>query len=175
MPVVPEDLPPLDVLMTQHGQSIDSNSIPFPPFKISNVIRRAFRTLLPRQQAVGNMKIADAQARMFKFMEPALLQQLGLKGKPETDPQVVAVKQFVASVSQQMDQTFPSYEAFDQAMDVAMAQADEMLSGDSDRARFVPPRIYVDLGQNDGDTNLPKGWGFHLETAGALIARSVIK
>lgn len=37
MPVVPEDLPPLDVLMSQHGQTIDSNSIPFPPFQLSQV------------------------------------------------------------------------------------------------------------------------------------------
>jgi hypothetical protein len=42
-------------------------------------------------------------------------------------------------------------------------------------AYFVPPRIYVDLGQNDGDNNLPQGWGFKLETVGALIARSAIK
>lgn len=175
MPVVPDDLPPLDVLMTQNGQTIDPNSIPFPPFKISQVIRRAYRTLLPRQRDIHDMKIADAQSRMFKYMEPALLQQLGLDGKPTTDPQVVAVKQYVASVSQQLDQSFDSYEAFEQAMDVAMAQADGMLSGDADRSRFVPPRIYVDLGQNDGDNNLPKGWGFRLETVGALLARSVIK
>ncbi|MCL6436031.1 MAG: hypothetical protein K6T90_17825 [Leptolyngbyaceae cyanobacterium HOT.MB2.61] len=175
MPVVPETLPPLDVLMAQNGQTVESNSIPFPPFKISHVIRRAFRTLLPRQQAVDDMKIARAQARMFKFMEPALIQQLGLQGKPETDPQVVAVKQFVASVSQQLEQPFPNYAAFNQAMDACMAQADQMLAGDGARSRFVPPRIYVDLGQKDNDASLPKGWGFHLETVGALVARSVIK
>ncbi|NWF61155.1 MAG: hypothetical protein HXY43_18335 [Fischerella sp.] len=38
----------------------------------------------------------------------------------------------------------------------------------------MPPRIYVDLGQNDGDENLPKGWGFRLETVGALIHRGAI-
>jgi hypothetical protein len=50
-----------------------------------------------------------------------------------------------------------------------------MLVGAGDLVYFVPPRIYIDLGQNDGDNNLPKGWGFKLETVGALIGRGAIK
>lgn len=174
MPIVPDNLPPLDDLMAKNGQTIDPNSLPFPPFKISQVIRRAFRTLLPRQQSGDSTKLAKAQARMFKFMEPALMQQMGLENAPSSDPAVLAVHQFVETVSQQLDQPFASYDAFDQAMDLMMQQADEMLVGVGDRMYFVPPRIYVDLGQNDGDSNLPQGWGFRLETVGALIARSVI-
>ncbi|MBF2065718.1 MAG: family 10 glycosylhydrolase [Calothrix sp. C42_A2020_038] len=34
---------------------------------------------------------------------------------------------------------------------------------------MVPPRIYIDLGQQDGDNNLPQGWGFDLKTVGSLI------
>ncbi len=40
---------------------------------------------------------------------------------------------------------------------------------------FIPPRIYIDLGQNDGDDNLPKGWDFKLKTVGALIFRGAIR
>uniref|UniRef100_UPI00187EEC6D hypothetical protein n=1 Tax=Oculatella sp. LEGE 06141 TaxID=1828648 RepID=UPI00187EEC6D len=175
MPVVPDDLPPLDQLMAQHGQTIDPNSLPFPPFKISQVIRRAFHTLLPRQQFNNDPKLVEAQARLFSFMEPALLQQLGLESLPANDPKVVGVREFIKLVSHQLAQPFDSPEAFDAMVDGLMAKADEMLVGEGDRVNFVPPRIYVDLGQQDGDDNLPQGWGFHLETVAALIAREVIK
>lgn len=175
MPLVPEGLPALDKLMTEQGQSVDANRLPFPPFKISDVIRHAFRTLLPRHQHSNDQKLIAAQARMFSFMEPALLQQLGLSSAPADDPKVVGVRQFVQLVSKELSRSFNSYAEFDQVVDGLMAQADEMLVGAGDRVRFVPPRIYVDLGQNDGDTNLPQGWGFRLETVGALVARGVIK
>ncbi|XGV99918.1 MAG: hypothetical protein ACAF41_13420 [Leptolyngbya sp. BL-A-14] len=174
MPPVPEDLPPLDVLMAQNGQTIAPNSLPLPPFKISQVIRRAFRTLLPREK-FGDAKLVDAQARLFKFMKPALIQQLGLDSLPSSDPKVISVSQFVDQVSEQLDKSYSSFAEFDAMVDGIMAKADEMLVGAGDREYFVPPRIYVDLGQNDGDDNLPKGWGFKLETVGALVARSVIR
>jgi hypothetical protein len=174
MPLVPEDLPPLDVLMQRNGQNVDSNSIPFPPFLISQVIRRAFRTMLPRHAADSDKKMADAQARVFRYMKPALIQQLGLGALPATDLKIAAVNQFLDQISDKLDEPFTTYEAFAEMVNGFMAQADAMLMGDGDRARFVPPRIYVDLGQNDGDEGLPKGWGFHLETVGALVARSTI-
>jgi hypothetical protein len=174
MPPVPEDLPPLDELMARNGQTIAPNSLPFPPFKISQVIRRAYHTLLPRHK-FGDEKLIDAQARLFKFMEPALLQQLGLQGLPSSNPKVAGVKQFVEQVSEQLDKSYSSATEFDAAMDTMMQKADELLVGAGDREYFVPPRIYVDLGQNDGDDNLPQGWGFKLETVGALVARGVIR
>lgn len=174
MPPVPEDLPPLDVLMAQNGQTIAPNSLPLPPFKISQVIRRAFRTLLPREK-FGDAKLVDAQARLFKFMKPALIQQLGLNDLPSSDPKVISVGQFVDQVGEQLDQSHSSFTEFDAMVDGIMQKADEMLVGAGDRVYFVPPRIYVDLGQNDGDDNLPQGWGFKLETLGALVARSVIR
>ncbi len=82
MPVVPEDLPPLDVLMSKQGQTIDPNSIPFPPFQLSQVLRRAFRTLLPRQLDVNNAKIAEAEANLFGSLEPLILRQLGIPVPP---------------------------------------------------------------------------------------------
>lgn len=174
MPVVPEDLLPLDQVLAQHGQAIDPQSIPFPPFRISQIIRRAFRTLLPRQQ-FGDARVAKAQAQLFKQMEPAMLQQLGLGYASDSDPRVQSVRQFFAMVGQQLEQSFGSYEEFDRTMDQLMDKADEMLVGEGDRTRFVPPRIFVDLGQNDGDNNIPTGWGFRLETIGALVARGVIR
>lgn len=173
MPVVPEDLLPLDQLMAQNGQTIAANSIPFPAFKISQIIRRAFRTMLPRHQQ-DSEKLVQAQARMFGFMEPALIHQLGLGNLPENDPKREAVRQFLKLVNQTLAQDFSSYGEFDQIIDGLMEKADEMLVGAGDRVYFVPPRVYIDLGQNDGDNNLPKGWGFRLETVGALVARGVI-
>ncbi len=174
MPVVLEDLPPLDALMAQNGQTVDPNSLPFPPFKLSQVMRRAFRTLLPRHK-VNDQKLVEAQARLFASLEPMMLKQLGLENAPADDSKVVNLRQFVTLVAQQLEQQFDSYEEFDRVVDRIMQQADEMLVGAGDLAYFVPPRIYVDLGQNDGDNNLPQGWGFKLETVGALIARSAIK
>ncbi len=55
-----------------------------------------------------------------------------------------------------------------------MQQASELLSV-TDTKYFVPPRIYIDLGQNYGDGNLPKIWGFKLNTLGALIDRCAIR
>jgi hypothetical protein len=197
MPLVPEDLPPLDVLMTQHGQTIDTSSIPFPPFTLSQVVRRATRTLLPRQTQVNDVLIAQAQANLFTSLEPLILKQLGITlppssgdmtnpgipegefpnsnpPQPELDPKIVAVREFMAFVQNQIQQPHDSYEAFDAAIDVVMAKADEFL-GTSNVMNFIPPRIYIDLGQNDGDNNLPQGWGFHLETVGALIHRGAIR
>ncbi len=77
-------------------------------------------------------------------------------------------------VSQKLDESYNSYDEFNQMVNGIMQQADQMLVGAGDRVNFVPPRIYVDLGQNDSDRNLPQGWGFRLETVGALVARSVI-
>jgi len=175
MPVVPANLPSLDGLMKQNRQSVDATSLPFPPFTISQVIRRAFRTLLKRDGSDNNQAIAQAQVRMFRFMELALLQQLGLQFAAPDDPKVLAVQAFVDLVCSQLNRTFPNDAAFDATIDAIMAKADEMLVGEGDRSRFVPPRIFVDLGQNDGDDNLPKGWGFRLETVGALVARGVIR
>ncbi len=214
MPVVPDDLPPLDDLLRQQGQAITPDSLPFPPFTISQIIRRAFRTTLPPRQfsmvaptgqpahtgLVGvfqtlwqsfmglfqprrqpqdqldgmDKKIADAQVRMLGYIEPALRQHLGLDDMPETDPKLVAVRQFVQFVGQQLQRPYTSYVEFDQVINHIMAEVDKRLVGAGDRARFVPPRIFVDLGQNDGDETLPQGWGFRLETIGALVSRRVM-
>jgi hypothetical protein len=214
MPVVPDELPPLDELLMQHGQSIEPNSLPFPPFTISQIIRRAFRTTLPSRQfgvveteskpshagVLGffkriwqsftswfrprpepqaeldgmDKKIADAQIRMLGYLEPALRQQLGLDEIPEDDPKLQAVRQFMQFVSQQLQRPYSSYAEFDQVIDSIMAEVDKRLVGAGDRSRFVPPRIFTDLGQNDGDENLPQGWGFRLETVGALVSRRVM-
>ncbi|NWF61149.1 MAG: hypothetical protein HXY43_18305 [Fischerella sp.] len=218
MPVVPADLPPLDVLMVQHGQTIDPNSIPFPPFKLSQVLRRAFRTLLPRTHAMNNPKIVQAQVKMFGYLEPLILRQLGIgipspqpvprpmpiprplpenpsvpakqgansnptspqqpspepNPQPQDDPRLSAVRQFMEFVKSQLQQQYNSYEEFDRTFDAIVEKADSLV-GESELKYFVPPRIYVDLGQNDGDENLPKGWGFRLETVGSLIYRGAIK
>ncbi len=173
MPIVPEDLPPLDVLMTNNGQTIDPKSIPFPPFQLSHLIRRAFRTLLPRHQYT-DLKLAEAQARLFSWMEPLFIKQLRLDEVPADDLKLVGLRDFMNVVKQQLAAPITDYTEFDKKIDLLMQKADEMLVGAGDLIYFIPPRIYVDLGQNDGDNNLPKGWGFSLETIGALISRSVI-
>lgn len=193
MPVVPEDLPPLDVLMSQQGQTIDPNSIPFPPFQLSQVLRRAFRTLLPRQFDVNNAKIAQAEANLFGSLEPLILRQLGIelpqpqpqdgmqqRGEFQSpqpaplDPRIEGVRGFIASVQEQIQQPYESYEDFSNAIDAVMLKADELTGGNNSKY-FIPPRIYIDLGQQDDDKNLPSGWGFHLQTVGALIHRGAIR
>lgn len=185
MPIVPEDLPPLNVLMSQHGQTIDPNSIPFPPFQLSQVLRRSFRTLLPRQLDVNNVKIAQAEANLFGSLEPLILRQLGIElpAQPQEgieqqptplDPRIEGVRGFIASVQEQILQPYESYEAFSNAIDAVIVKADELTGGNNTKY-FVPPRIYIDLGQQDDDKNLPSGWGFHLQTVGALIHRGAIR
>ncbi|OKH54730.1 hypothetical protein NIES2101_06055 [Calothrix sp. HK-06] len=197
MPVVPEDLPPLDVLMEQHGQTIEVSSIPFPPFTLSQVVRRAVRTLLPREAYVNDALVAQAQANLFASLEPLILKQLGItlppappteipgvppvdyypmQPQPEVplDPKIGSVREFMGFVQNQLQQPYDSYEAFDAAVDEIMVKADEFL-GATNVKYFVPPRIYIDLGQNDGDNNLPSGWGFNLETVGTLIYRGAIR
>ncbi|MGK7947617.1 MAG: hypothetical protein AB4368_02100 [Xenococcaceae cyanobacterium] len=198
MPVVSEELPPLDRLMAEQGKGIELNSIPFPPFKLSQVLRRAFRTLLPRQNTGNEIKIVEAQTRLLENLEPLILKQLNISVAPPTssqtnasipenpltpqndtllkedDPKVIAVRQFIAFVKEQVQKNYSNYMEFDRAIDRIMEKADELIGADN-LTYFVPPRIYVDLGQNDGDSNLPEGWGFRLETIGALIHRGVIK
>jgi len=175
MPVVPEDLLPLDELLAANGQPVDPDTIPVPPFKVSQLIRRAFRVLLKPEEVNNDQKLAEARAKLFKSMEPAIVQQLGLESLPSDAPEMVAVRQFLNVVSQTLAQPASSREEFDQQINRLLVKADEMLVGAGDRAYFVPPRFYVDLGQPDRDPTLPKGWGFRLETVGALVARGVIK
>lgn len=177
MPVVPADLPPLNTLLEAHDYYPPKESLPFPPFLISQILRRAFRTILPRHTASTEgtrKKIAQAQARMLGYLEAALLQQLGLENTASDDPRIQAVNQFTGLISQYVSQDFETYETFDAMVDQIMQKADVMLLGAGDRTRFVPPRIYTDLGQQDGDDNLPKGWGFKLETVCAFTSRRAI-
>lgn len=174
MPLVSDDLPALDVLISRNGQSINPNSLPFPPFRISQIIRRAFRTLLPYDLNVDRATINQARARLLRNMESVLLQQLGLSNAEPDHPNVLVVQRFIDQTIATVNQPFSNQTAFETAVDGLMATADAVLIGEGDRSRFVPPRIYVDLGQNDGDDNLPRGWGFRLETIGTLVARSVL-
>ncbi|NEQ96322.1 MAG: peptidoglycan-binding protein [Cyanothece sp. SIO2G6] len=174
LPVVPDTLPSLAQLMTDNGHPVAANSLPFPCFTISQILRRAFRVLLPRHKTQYPHAMAAAQSRMFQYLGAALSQQLGLDRGTLEPEKMKGVQQFMALVAQQLSQTFESDEAFDATIDQLMAQADAMLVGAGDRTYFVPPRIYTDLGQQDGDENLPQGWGFQLETVGATIARQVI-
>ena len=184
MPVVPQDLPSLNVLMANNGINIDSNSIPFPPFTLSQVLRRAFRTLLPRHKDVNNPKIIEAQVKLFGYLEPLILKQLGLD-KPsnggvseaataERQEKIKGVQEFITFIKSQLQQNYNNYAELDAVVDKIMQQADELV-GANDTKYFVPPRIYVDLGQNDDDGNLPQGWGFKLNTLGALIYRGAIR
>lgn len=182
MPVVPPDLPSLAQLLTNHGHPVDERTLPFPCFTISQVLRRAFRVLLPRHKTQHPEEMAAAQSRMFQYVGVALAQQLGLDVGPEAQMQnqaglqlkMQAIQQFMDIVSQQLSQTFDTYAEFDAVIDQIMAQADALLVGAGDRTRFVPPRIYMDLGQQDGDDNMPQGWGFQLETVGGTISRRVV-
>ncbi|MEO1375190.1 MAG: hypothetical protein AAFW70_12885, partial [Cyanobacteria bacterium J06635_10] len=184
MPIVPSDLPPLDVLMANNGINIDSNSIPFPPFTLSQVLRRAFRTLLPRHKDVNNPKIIQAQVQLFGYLQPLILKQLGLDNPDdggfsqeetaERNEKIKAAEEFIAFIQSQLQQNYNNYAELDFIVDKIMQQADELV-GASGTTYFVPPRIYVDLGQNDDDANLPQGWGFKLNTLGALIYRGVMK
>jgi hypothetical protein len=174
MPVVPPGLPGLDQLMAKQGHPVDPTSLPLPPFNISHLLRRAFRVMLPRDRGHDPQKIAAAQVRMMAYVEVALVQQLGLANAPANDPRRQQLKQFSELVQQQLSRDFENYAAFDQVMDGVLQQADAMLKGYGDRTRFVPPAIYVAWGQQDGDDNLPKGWGFQLECVGALVSQKAI-
>ena len=182
MPVVPSDLPPLDVLMANNGANIDSSSIPFPAFTLSQVLRRAFRSLLPRHNNVNDPTTIKAQVKLFGYLEPLILKQLGLDNNGETSEEetaarvekLKAVQQFMTFIKSQLQQNHNSYAELDSIVDKIMEQADGLVC-ESDAKYFVPPRIYVDLGQNDGDGNLPQGWGFQLNTLGALIYRGAIR
>ncbi|MEL6162904.1 MAG: hypothetical protein AAFR37_03770 [Cyanobacteria bacterium J06628_3] len=184
MPVVPESLPPLSLLMAENGISVDFNSIPFPAFTLSHILRRAFRTLLPRHQDVNNPKIIQAQVKLFGYLEPLIIKQLGLdnpyaegfseEATAERNNKLAAVKNFINLIKSQLKQEYNSYAELDAVIDEIMKQANELM-GVGDAKYFIPPRIYVDLGQNDGDGNLPQGWGFKLNTLGTLIYRGAIR
>ncbi len=184
MPIVPSDLPPLDVLMANNGIDINANSIPFPPFTLSQVLRRAFRTLLPRHQDVNNATIIQAQVKLFGYLEPLIIRQLGLdrssdgelppESTAEINEKIKSVQEFIAFIQSQLQQNYNNYAELDFIIDKIMEQADGLV-GTNDAKYFVPPRIYVDLGQNDNDGNLPQGWGFNLNTVGALISRGALK
>ena len=166
MPVVPESLPPLDLLMAENGVNIDSNSIPFPAFTLSQILRRAFRTLLPRHEDVNNPIIIKAQVKLFGYLEPLIIKQLGLdnpyaggfseEATAERDEKVKAVQLFIKLIKSQLKRDYNSYTELDFVIDEIMKQADELI-GVSDAKYFIPPRIYIDLGENDDDDNLPQG------------------
>ena len=154
MPIVPESLPALDVLMAENGMNINSKSIPFPACTLSQVLRRAFRTLLPRHQDVNSPKIIQAQVQLFGYLEPLIMKQLGLdnpyaegfseQATAERNKKVEAVEKFIKLIKSQLEREYSSYAELDLVIDEIMQQADELM-GASDTKYFVPPRIYVDF------------------------------
>ncbi len=182
LPPVSETLLPLDRLLTERGRAVQG--LPFPPFTIAQVIRRAFRTLLPHQGALEASKLAKLQVRLFKAIEPMLTQQVlptvelsslteEAAAAIQADPRVQQIKAFIAKVEETLTTTTDINE-LDKRFDEIVEQANTLVRQAGSIVEFVPPRIYVDLGQQDGDDNLPKGWGFHLQTIGATIARQSI-
>lgn len=176
MPIVLENLPPLDFMMIENGHNIESNSISFPPLTLSQLLRRAFKTLLPRHKNINNNNIIKAQSLLLKYLKPLIFLQLEIHLDPSDtkDPKTIAIDQFLAFIEKQISKKYENYEDFDYVIDRIMKKADDLI-GSNNVNKFVPPRIYVDLGQNDGDENLPSGWGFKLETIGTLIHRGVIR
>ena len=140
--------------------------------------------MLPRHKDVNNPKIIQAQVQLFGYLQPLILKQLGLdnpdnegfsqESTAERSEKIKAAEEFIAFIQSQLQQNYNNYGELDFIVDKIMQQADELV-GASGTKYFVPPRIYVDLGQNDDDANLPQGWGFKLNTLGALIYRGVMK
>lgn len=179
LPPVSETLLPLDQLLTDRGRVVQG--LPFPPFTISQVIRRAFRTLLPQPGILEATKLAKLRVRLFKAIEPMLMQQVVPEVDPsslteaavQADPRVQQIKAFIAQVEETLTTTTDINE-LDRRFDEIVEQANTLVRQAGSIVEFVPPRIYVDLGQQDGDSNLPQGWGFKLQTIGATIARQSI-
>lgn len=182
LPSVSETLLPLDQLLTERGRIVQG--LPFPPFTIAQVIRRAFRTLLPQPGTLEASKIAKLQVRLFQAIEPMLTQQVvpavdlsslteEAAAAVQADPRVQQIKAFVAQVEETLTTTTDINE-LDKRFDEIVEQANTLVRQAGSIVEFVPPRIYVDLGQQDGDSNLPQGWGFKLQTIGATIARQSI-
>jgi hypothetical protein len=182
LPPVLETLLPIDQLLSQRGRGAEG--LPFPPFTIAQVIRRAFRTLLPPEGTLSASQLAKLQIRLFKAIEPMLLQQVlptvdfsnlteEATAAIQADPRVQQVKAFIAQVEDTLKQTTDVAE-LDRRFDEIVEKSNSLIRQAGALVEFVPPRIYVDLGQQDGDNNLPKGWGFQLETIGATIARECI-
>jgi hypothetical protein len=182
LPPVSATLLPIDQRLSQSGRVTEG--LPFPPFTISQVIRRAFRTLLPPEGTLAASQLAKLQIRLFKAIEPMLIQQVlpavdfnnlteEATAAIQADPRVQQVKAFIAQVEATLMQTTDVAE-LDRRFDEIIEQSNSLIRQSGALVEFVPPRIYVDLGQQDGDNNLPKGWGFQLETIGATISRQFI-
>ncbi len=182
LPTVPETLLPINRVLTQRGRTAEG--LAFPPFTIAQVIRRAFRTLLPQQGTLAASQLAKLQVRLFKAIEPMLTQQVlptvdfsnlteETSAQVQADPRVQQIKAFIAQVEDTLTNTTDIAE-LDKRFDEIVEQANTLVRQAGSIVEFVPPRIYVDLGQQDGDDNLPKGWGFKLQTIGATIARQSI-
>jgi hypothetical protein len=182
LPPVSATLLPMDQLLTQRGRIAEG--LPFPPFTISQVIRRAFKTLLPPEGTLEASQLAKLQIRLFKAIEPMLMQQVlpsvdfstlteEAAAAIQADPRVQQVKAFITKIEDTLKQTTDITE-LDRKFDEIIEQSNSLIRQAGALVEFVPPRIYVDLGQRDGDTNLPTGWGFQLETIGATIARQSI-
>jgi hypothetical protein len=183
LPSVPETLSPLDQLLTERGRIVQG--LPFPPFTITQVIRRAFRTLLPQPGTLEASKLAKLQVRLFQAIEPMLTQQVVLQAVDlsslteeaaaaiQAGPRVQQIKAFIAQVEETLT-TITDIAELDKHFDEIVEQANTLVRQAGSIVEFVPPRIYVDLGQQDGDDNLPKGWGFKLQTIGAMIDRQSI-
>ncbi|MEM8807194.1 MAG: hypothetical protein AAGF01_14320 [Cyanobacteria bacterium P01_G01_bin.38] len=175
MPEVSDDLPPLDVLMSRAGKFVDADSIPFPPLKLAHILRLAFKTLFPRQPGVDAMTLIKTQTKLLTALEPILREQLGLKDTSDDDSKVIAVRQLLTTIKEQFKYKFDRPETFDSKMNEIMSKADDMLKGSEGVEHFLPPRIYVDIGQARAQDMLPQGWGFTLKTVGTLIRRECIK
>ncbi|MCG5060720.1 MAG: hypothetical protein KA714_22770 [Limnoraphis sp. WC205] len=173
MPVVSDDLPPLDTLVAHYEYLVNSNSLPFPPFRISHILNNAFHTVLPKHK-IEIKKLVTTLAKLLTIIEPILIKQLQLNDSLDHS-RIASLREYIALAHQQLEQKFDRYEEVDQVIDSFIQKIDLLFQGQGNHQYLVPPRIFVDIGQRDRNNHISQGWGFQLETIGALVYQGAIK
>ncbi|ACK72738.1 hypothetical protein PCC7424_4373 [Gloeothece citriformis PCC 7424] len=187
MPEVDEKLNPLDEMITDH------EGLPLQPLKLSQLLRLAFSTILPRKITIEHPhiyhKIFEIEVKMwikvieltFKTFAPPL--STNSKASPrlpdlsdlieKINPYVEQLKTTLKNLIEQSNATF---EELDKTLDTAFKNIDNLFK-DEDLYYYAPPRIFIDWGQEGSDKNtlVPDTWGIKFKTQGVLIYKGVIK
>jgi hypothetical protein len=140
IPLVSE-LPPIYQLSADPEG--EAQKMAFVPMTMADIVRQFMRTHIPRQ--ILGEELAPVQGAVLAKMKPGLLETMAMDQLPETDPRRVAVEQLFEQIIQVVSTPHDSYEAFQQALEPYMAQANAVAGprpGDeSGTGLFTPPSL----------------------------------
>ena len=144
------------------GRQLAGGGLVFRPWTSSDIIEHFIKTSVPRE---GNetWDVSNTQAELLNWTKPAIFHSLGFGADNPPPPELVILfDTLIAKVRK----TYDSYEAFRQAIQPELAQANHIVQPRAGgEGAFVPPHMVISI-NGDADELIalePVGQLFHID------------